>query len=205
MCGLDYSFADRPTALPSSLCASAISAVFLTLRIDGVFAAPRWVHLVNSLPFLLATCIFASLPLKGGLVAGQYVFRADEEGKLIRDPRVATRLNDGDSPMARTTRRGNGMRQSAEITSFRMKPGITAKDAVEAGRDIDAWLRRQPGFVSRLMIGNADGTITDIVVWKTERDGRASSGRLMAETASSRFHELVDGGSVDWSFDDVLI
>ncbi len=107
--------------------------------------------------------------------------------------------------MTRTTRPGNGLRQAAEVTSFRMKPGVTAKDAVEAGRDIDAWLRRQPGFVSRLMIASADGTITDIVVWKTQRDGRASSERLMAETASSRFHELVDSRSVDWSFADVLI
>lgn len=107
--------------------------------------------------------------------------------------------------MARTTRQANGVHQSAEVTSFRLKAGVTAKDAVQAGRDIDAWLRKQPGFVSRLMFVNADGMITDVVVWKTERDGRVSSGRLMAETASSRFHELVDGTSVDWSFADVLI
>ncbi|WP_406855712.1 hypothetical protein ABEG18_24845 [Alsobacter sp. KACC 23698] len=41
--------------------------------------------------------------------------------------------------------------------------------------------------------------------WRAATDGRASSERLMAETASSRFHELVDGRSVDWSFADVLI
>ncbi len=103
------------------------------------------------------------------------------------------------------TMRSNSDPQVAEVTSFRMKPGITAKDAAEAGRDIDAWLRGQPGFVSRLMVGSADGTITDIVVWETERDGRASSERLMAETGSSRFHALVDGGSVDWSFAEVLM
>jgi len=107
--------------------------------------------------------------------------------------------------MASRTQQSSGLPQVAEVTWFRMKPGITAKQAVEAGRDIDAWLRRQPGFVSRLMISNTDGSITDIVVWATEQDGRNSSGRLMAETAGSRFHALVDGTSVDWTFAAVLI
>lgn len=111
----------------------------------------------------------------------------------------------GAAATQRKTRRASRVAHCAEITSFRMKPGITALQAVETGRDIDAWLRRQQGFVSRLMVGNADGTITDIVVWLTEKDGRNSSGRLMAETASSRFHGLVDGASVDWTFAAVLI
>ncbi|MGJ5022503.1 hypothetical protein [Bradyrhizobium oligotrophicum] len=106
---------------------------------------------------------------------------------------------------ASETRQARGLPQAAEVTSFRMKPGIAAKQAVEAGRDIDAWLRQQPGFVSRLMISNADGSITDIVVWRSERHGQNSSRRLMAETASSPFHAMVDGKSVDWRFAAVLI
>jgi uncharacterized protein (DUF983 family) len=87
VCGLDYSFAD-PADGPAFfvLCFGCIPAVFLALWIDGVYAAPLWVHLVTSLPFLLATCILPLRPLKGWLVASQYVFRA-EEGKLARVPR----------------------------------------------------------------------------------------------------------------------
>lgn len=87
VCGLDYSFAD-PADGPAFfvLCFGCVPAVFLALWIDGVYAAPLWVHLVTSLPFLLATCILPLRPLKGWLVASQYVFRA-EEGKLEREPR----------------------------------------------------------------------------------------------------------------------
>lgn len=106
---------------------------------------------------------------------------------------------------ASRTARASRNPQAAEVTSFRLKPGITARQAVAAGRDIDAWLRRQPGFVCRLMTATADGAITDTVVWASERDGRTSSGRLMAETASSPFHALVDGATVDWRFATVLI
>lgn len=55
------------------------------------------------------------------------------------------------------------------------------------------------------MFENADGSIIDIVVWKTEHDGRNSSGRLMGETAASRFHEMVDLASVDWRLAAALI
>lgn len=107
--------------------------------------------------------------------------------------------------MTSRTDQARSRTRTAEVTSFRMKRGITADQAVEAGRDIDAWLRQQPGFVSRIMISNLDGSITDIVVWRTVQDGRSSSERLMAETAGSRFHVLVDAASVDWTFATVLI
>jgi hypothetical protein len=93
----------------------------------------------------------------------------------------------------------------AEVTSFRLKQGIAAKWAVEAGRDIDCWLREQPVFVARTLIEGSDGLITDIVVWKTESDGQSASGRLLSATASSRFHAMVDLRTIDWRFATVLI
>lgn len=107
--------------------------------------------------------------------------------------------------MAPKTSRKNGEATVAEITSFRLKRGITPEQAVEAGHDIDAWLRRQPGFVSRTMVARPDGVVTDIVLWRSEQDGRASSERLMAETAASEFHGLVDFASVDWTFASMVI
>jgi hypothetical protein len=94
---------------------------------------------------------------------------------------------------------------AAEITVFRLKPGLKPSQAIAAGRDIDAWLRRQPGFVSRTMLQEPDGSIMDVVVWKSEQDGRSSSERLMDETATSPFHDLVDPASVRWRLAPVLI
>lgn len=86
VCGLDYAFAD-PADGPAFfvLCFGTVPAVFMALWIDAVYAAPVWVHLLTTLPFLLATCILPLRPLKGWLVSSQYVYKA-EQGRLERAP-----------------------------------------------------------------------------------------------------------------------
>ena len=84
VCGLDYGFAD-PGDGPAFfvLCFACVPSVILTLWIELHFSPPFWVHLVTSLPFLLLTCLGPLRPLKGWLIASQYVFKA-REGR-IRD------------------------------------------------------------------------------------------------------------------------
>ena len=81
-CGLSYGFAD-PADGPAFfvLCFACIPAVTIALLIEVKFSPPFWVHLVTSLPFLLATCIPPLRPLKGWLICSQYFFRA-REGRL---------------------------------------------------------------------------------------------------------------------------
>ncbi|MBS7538768.1 DUF983 domain-containing protein [Ancylobacter lacus] len=83
VCGLDYSFAD-PADGPAFfvICFGCIPAVMFGLWLEVAFAAPYWVHLVTTLPFLLLTCIPPLRPLKGWLVASQYYYKA-EEGRLV--------------------------------------------------------------------------------------------------------------------------
>jgi hypothetical protein len=94
--------------------------------------------------------------------------------------------------------------ETAELTVFRLKKGHGAEDVRKAGRDIDRWLRRQPGFVSRSMVEHPDGSIIDIVVWRTEQEGRSSAARLLGETAASAFHDMVESDTVQWHFGRVL-
>ncbi len=79
VCGLDYSFAD-PADGPAFfvICFACVPSVVLALWIEARFAAPYWVHLVTSLPFMLLTCVPTLRPLKGWLVASQYVHKAEE-------------------------------------------------------------------------------------------------------------------------------
>ena len=82
VCGLDYSFAD-PADGPAFfvLCFASVPSVILTLWIELHFSPPFWVHLLTSFPFLLATCLMPLRPLKGWLVASQYIYKA-KEGKI---------------------------------------------------------------------------------------------------------------------------
>lgn len=83
-CGLSYDFAD-PADGPAVfvIAFGCLPSVFLALWIEVAFAAPYWVHLVTSLPFLLLTCVPPLRPVKGWLIATQYFYKA-EEGKLAR-------------------------------------------------------------------------------------------------------------------------
>lgn len=82
VCGLDYSFAD-PADGPAffSMMVMAFPVTGFALWLEVAFEAPVWVHLVTSLPLLLALCILPLRPLKGWLVCSQYFHKA-EEGRL---------------------------------------------------------------------------------------------------------------------------
>lgn len=86
VCGLDYSFAD-PADGPAFfvICFACIPSVILAVWIELAFAAPYWVHLLTTLPFILLTCVPPLRPLKGWLVASQYFYKA-EEGRLAQHP-----------------------------------------------------------------------------------------------------------------------
>jgi uncharacterized protein (DUF983 family) len=82
-CGLDLSFAD-PADGPAFfvMCFGCIPAAALACWIEVAFVPPFWIHLVTSLPAILLTCIPPLRPIKGWLVASQYVHKA-EEGRLV--------------------------------------------------------------------------------------------------------------------------
>ncbi len=81
VCGLDYRFAapdDGPAFF--SLCIVAFPLIFFVVWLQVAFDPPYWVHLVTSVPLMLAGCALPLRPIKGWLVASQYVNRAQEAG-----------------------------------------------------------------------------------------------------------------------------
>lgn len=83
-CGLDYSFAD-PADGPAFfvMMTMAFPATGFGMWIELSYDPPLWVHLVTTLPFLLLSCIPILRPIKGVLVASQYINKA-EEGRLVQ-------------------------------------------------------------------------------------------------------------------------
>lgn len=81
VCGLDYRFAapdDGPAFF--SLCLVALPLIFVVVWIQVAFDPPLWVHLVTSAPIMAAGCILPLAPIKGWLVASQFVNRGTEAG-----------------------------------------------------------------------------------------------------------------------------
>lgn len=80
-CGLNFRFAapdDGPAFF--SLCIIAFPLLFLVVWVQVAYEPPVWVHLITSLPVMVLGCLLPLRPLKGWLVASQYVNRAQEAG-----------------------------------------------------------------------------------------------------------------------------
>lgn len=80
-CGLDYEFAapdDGPAFF--ALCFIAFPLLFLIVWFEVAVAPPWWVHVLVSAPLMVAACLAALQPIKGWLVASQYVNEAQEAG-----------------------------------------------------------------------------------------------------------------------------
>jgi hypothetical protein len=91
------------------------------------------------------------------------------------------------------------MAEAMEITTFRLSRGVTMKDFVAANADVDAWLKRQPGFIMRRTSQRSNGLVTDMLLWTSARDGQRAANGIVTELASSPVHAAVDQSTVDWS------
>jgi uncharacterized protein (DUF983 family) len=83
-CGLDFGFADSadgPAVFVILLVGFVVAGAALIVEI--AYAPPIWVHVVLWGPLVLLLCLGLLRPLKGVLVALQYVHRA-EEGRIDR-------------------------------------------------------------------------------------------------------------------------
>jgi uncharacterized protein (DUF983 family) len=86
VCGLDYAFAD-PADGPAFfvMMTAAVPITAFAVWLELTYDPPIWVHAVVTLPLLLIGCLLPLRPLKGALVASQYVHKA-EEGRLEQPP-----------------------------------------------------------------------------------------------------------------------
>jgi len=86
-----------------------------------------------------------------------------------------------------------------EMTTFKLTKGVTYQDFIAANADVDEWLKKQPGFQSRHIAQQADGTIVDALIWDSEDNGTSAMQKLMTELADSPVHDIIDQRTVSWN------
>jgi len=77
VCGLDYGFADSgdgPAVFVTLFAGFLVLGAALATQI--VYEPPIWIHLMIFLPLTLIVCLGMLRPLKGFLIASQYVNKA---------------------------------------------------------------------------------------------------------------------------------
>ena len=92
--------------------------------------------------------------------------------------------------------------EAVEITTFKLK-AYTCKQFIAANQEIDSFLKRQPGFLSRRIFQKPDGTIVDMLIWDTVKNGTVSMHRLMNELSDSIVHDMIDQSTVEWNINQV--
>jgi hypothetical protein len=91
-----------------------------------------------------------------------------------------------------------------EITTFSLAPNVTAADFLAANADINAYLKRQPGFLWRRVAQRDDETIVDIVAYASREDAESGSRGIVGEMADSPVHATIDHATVDWQLTSTL-
>lgn len=89
--------------------------------------------------------------------------------------------------------------EAIEIVTFRLVRGVTFAGFVEANREVDVWLRLQPGFRSRRIAEERNSYVLDVLLWDSEIAARTAMHKLMDELADSPVHALIDHATVSWS------
>lgn len=89
--------------------------------------------------------------------------------------------------------------EAIEVTTFKLNRGLTVEDFIAANADVDAWLLRQPGFLSRRIAQRDDGIVIDLLIWASARDGEHAADRLMQELVDSPVHAAIDQRTVAWT------
>jgi hypothetical protein len=92
--------------------------------------------------------------------------------------------------------------EAVEITTFKLR-GYTCDQFIAANEEIDAFLKRQPGFLSRKIFQKTDRTIVDMLIWDSVKNGTASMHRLMDELSDSIVHDMIDQSTVEWNINQV--
>jgi hypothetical protein len=88
--------------------------------------------------------------------------------------------------------------QAIELTTFKLK-NCTLKQFIEANQEIDDFLKRQNGFISRSIFELKKDVVYDLLLWKTAKDGTTAMHKLMTELSDSIVHDLIDQSTVSWN------
>lgn len=88
--------------------------------------------------------------------------------------------------------------QAIELTTFKLN-NCTTRQFIAANKQIDEFLKKQKGFVSRSIFELKKDIVYDLLVWESAEDGTAAMHKLMTELSDSIVHDLIDQSTVSWN------
>lgn len=84
------------------------------------------------------------------------------------------------------------MSTTVEMVNFKLVEKYSESDFLRANKTVEAWVKQQPGFISRHLCLGGDGIWTDIVVWATSASAKAAADQFVQVLADSDFMRAID-------------
>ncbi|KQB43394.1 hypothetical protein [Flavobacterium aquidurense] len=89
-------------------------------------------------------------------------------------------------------------KQAIELTTFKLN-NFTFQQFIEGNKEVDEFLKRQNGFISRNISELKKGFVYDILIWESVEDGTNAMHKLMTELHDSPVHDMIDQSIVNWN------
>lgn len=91
-----------------------------------------------------------------------------------------------------------------EIVQFTLHDGSAADDFLAAAAATEAALRRQPGFLRRILLRDDTGGWTDLVEWRSRPEAEAAAQAMMSDPSFAPFLSMIDMETISMAHPSVL-
>ncbi len=103
---------------------------------------------------------------------------------------------------ARAADTGTGI---AEIVHFRLADGVTEARFLEATSKMQPLVEAAPGYVSRHLSKNDDGSWTDYLVWTDLEKAEAAAASILSDPKAEDFGQAIDATSVEMRHETIMM
>jgi hypothetical protein len=80
-----------------------------------------------------------------------------------------------------------------ELVVYKLHEGVSREQFLGTNDAVSSWIRRQPGFISRELVHDAEGDRwVDVIWWQTLEQAQAASERSMSSESCSPMFALID-------------
>ena len=97
------------------------------------------------------------------------------------------------------------MQSVMEVVSFKLVEGSSDQDFIEANDTLNSWVKQQPGFESRKLIKQQDGSWLDVVQWTSLEQAQSAGEKFMAELGDSQCMAMINPETVSMGHHDLMI
>lgn len=82
-----------------------------------------------------------------------------------------------------------------EIVTFKLSPEIAPETYLAVTQKSGDWAKAHPGFVSRLISRGDDGTWSDVTVWDSPENAKASQSSFMEQEFAGEMIGMIEKDS----------